>query len=492
MNRGGDETGTLLKLVGITLAVKLLLAWAVPLTGDEAYFVLWGERLDFGYYDHPPMVGWLIWFCLSLGKSALVVRLPAILATLVVGWLIYETVKRANPQNALPAAALYLLSPLNLLYVIVTTDTPLILFASCSVAALMYARETEKQRWYALSGMALGLCFLSKYFAALLAVAYLVHYLATPKTKSRTLGALITFLCVIPFGLVNLWWNYTHSWANILFNVYNRNTGERYGLANPLTYLAVQAYLATPVLLWLAWTKREEIKRSWRENEKTRLALTALAVPLALLFVVALKKSVGVHWSLSFYPFLYLALGLALPRPALERAQKLLAAWTGGHLLIVCVALLLPLTAYKHLKTYDYVVMGKKPELVLAQLEPYRDYHWATDNYTKSAVLAFHGPKYVSVFASTSRYARQDDFNTNWADFDGKNILILTSDAKRAGGYGQYFKDFEVKEFTAEGATYALLVGRGFIHKAYQEKVLTYIKDKYYRIPAWLPTPPPA
>jgi hypothetical protein len=27
----------------------------------EAFFYQWGVYPDWGYYDHPPMVGWLLW-----------------------------------------------------------------------------------------------------------------------------------------------------------------------------------------------------------------------------------------------------------------------------------------------------------------------------------------------------------------------------------------------------------------------------------------------
>ncbi|MEJ1959728.1 MAG: hypothetical protein WDM70_10175 [Nitrosomonadales bacterium] len=30
--------------------------------------------------------------------------------------------------------------------------------------------------------------------------------------------------------LLNLYWNYTHCWDNILFNLYNRNEGEEFSL----------------------------------------------------------------------------------------------------------------------------------------------------------------------------------------------------------------------------------------------------------------------
>ena len=40
------------------LLFRLWLSAVFPFTGDEAYFVDWGRHPDWGFYDHPPMVGW--------------------------------------------------------------------------------------------------------------------------------------------------------------------------------------------------------------------------------------------------------------------------------------------------------------------------------------------------------------------------------------------------------------------------------------------------
>ena len=31
-----------------------------PVNPDEAYYILWSNNLSLGYYDHPPMIAWLI------------------------------------------------------------------------------------------------------------------------------------------------------------------------------------------------------------------------------------------------------------------------------------------------------------------------------------------------------------------------------------------------------------------------------------------------
>ena len=52
------------------LGFRLWIAMALPITADEAYFFWWGRIPDWGYYDHPPMIGWWIATQLLLGDAA--------------------------------------------------------------------------------------------------------------------------------------------------------------------------------------------------------------------------------------------------------------------------------------------------------------------------------------------------------------------------------------------------------------------------------------
>ena len=49
-----------LALIAILIVLRAVMAAVLPLTADEAYYWLWSKHLAFGYYDHPPMIAWLI------------------------------------------------------------------------------------------------------------------------------------------------------------------------------------------------------------------------------------------------------------------------------------------------------------------------------------------------------------------------------------------------------------------------------------------------
>src|SRR5258708_39873316 len=71
------------------------------------------------------------------------------------------------------AALALLLIPMNVWNVLVTTDTPLVLFSVASLLVFALAAEKDSSALFFPSGMLLGLAFLSKYFAFLLSLAYL-------------------------------------------------------------------------------------------------------------------------------------------------------------------------------------------------------------------------------------------------------------------------------------------------------------------------------
>src|ERR1700750_117950 len=74
-----------LALVGL----RLLAAAFTPITFDEAYYWMWSKNLAGGYYDHPPMVAYVIRAgTMIAGDTELGVRLVSILLALPMSYAI--------------------------------------------------------------------------------------------------------------------------------------------------------------------------------------------------------------------------------------------------------------------------------------------------------------------------------------------------------------------------------------------------------------------
>jgi len=171
-----------------TLLFRFWLSAVAPVTADEAYFILWGRSPDLGYYDHPPMVGWLLAPLAALGDAAWLLRLPALLVpplvALMVRWALRGRLageKAGDADTADLAALAVLLMPVNVWNVLITTDTPLVLFSVAALLVFARAAETDSKRLFLASGILLGLAFLSKYFAVLLGLAFLIWAIVSKK-----------------------------------------------------------------------------------------------------------------------------------------------------------------------------------------------------------------------------------------------------------------------------------------------------------------------
>ncbi|BBO99791.1 ArnT family glycosyltransferase [Sulfuriferula nivalis] len=476
---------TFQRVLWSTLLLKLALAYFLPMSGDEAYFIVWARHLDYGYYDHPPMVGWILYVMRWFGDSEVLMRLPAVVFSTLMGAGIYRLLKSWDAERAAWVAVVFLISPVNILNVLITTDTPLIFFVFVSVYMMVRAVQQDRLSYYLLSGVALGFAFLSKYFAVLLGLAYLAFVLFTPGLKRRWLGLSALVLASMPAVAVNVYWNYTHCWDNILFNLYNRNEGAQFSLDNVWLYVVTTLYLMTPPLVYYVWKQRGQMIDS---SITRRMYGFAFWLPITFFALLSLKKTIGLHWVLAFYPFFYLWLAAKLTAVQWRKTAKFMAWFTAVHVLIVAAILAAPASWWQHSKLYSGYVFIMHNDDVIAQLRPYeRDYLFAVDDYSNAAVIAYHANKEFFVFGAGSQHARQDDMNTDFRTMAGRNILTVDKSQPDLSKYTPYFQHVELRTVNVRGAVIYLVLGRGFDYPAYRAGVLAQVRDRYYRIPDFLP-----
>lgn len=476
-------------------ALLVFRAWfsaVLPMTGDEAYFVFWGEHLAGGYYDHPPMVGWWLTGLLAVSRAEWVLRLPSTLLPLLLAWGGWWLVRPFGFERARLAAVLILLLPVNVWNVLITTDTPVILFSQLSilayVAALRCGGHFGALFWQVVAGALLGLAFLGKYFAALLGIAYFVHVFLVRRDDRRWVGFLALFIAALPAPIYNLWWNSGHCWVNVLFNFVNRHGGSGVTWVNPALYLVSLLYLATPWLLLALWRERRWLRDAVRRDRAAGAAFWLMGMPLALFALMSVGRPVGLHWMLSFIPLLAVLAAMALPLIRLKRLLLWSSGFAAVHVLVFVVIVALPLQTWQKTRLYDGIVLTARSAELLAQLRPYAgDYLFAMESYSSAATLAYHAGRPFAVFGEGSFHARQDDFVTDWRAQDGRNILILRKSLPVPDDYAAYFRQVEIRKFEVEGAPYWVVLGQGFRYSAYHERVLLRIRDRFYKIPDWLP-----
>ena len=470
-----------------SLLLRLWIAATFPMSGDEAFFYWWGVYPDWGYSDHPPMVGWLIALMrATLGDSTLAVRLPAVLLPLGLGAALWWALKRLDPVRAAWAVLLFWLAPLNWLYALITTDTPLIFWSVLSAAALMRAEQRARldraaYGLYALSGVFLGCAFLSKYFSVVLGLTYLVYFAAYRRERLAGLGLLVA--CALPGPAINLAYNLSHGWSNIMFNVYNRNQDAAFELRKPLLYAGMMAYLVTPAALWLAVKYRRAL---WAAAQSQRLLACLVVVPLVFFALLSAKKVIGLHWVLSFYPFGFAYLAFALPAHRLKACAIGLGMFAGLHAAVVAGLYLTTLDTWRSAKIYPQIVRSLKTAEILQQASS-PGVELMADSYTAASIYGFERRQYMPVFGPGKFHARQDDMLVDFSLYQGRALRIITPDQPLLEEFAPYFKTLVVRSFVQDGVPFYLVDGTQFNYPAYRSGVLGAAFRQFYNIPAWLP-----
>lgn len=381
------ETGLILLVALANAAYNATL----PLHFDEAYYWVWAQRPDLSYFDHPPMIAWLLWLATRLGQGEAVLRLVPVACLSGAVWLMWRLALEAWGRGvARWALALLLALPiLQIGYLLATPDAPLAFFWAATLYSLHRALRDGRTAWWLAAGAAGGAALASKYTAVLLLpVVLLGTLLYRPRAlASRPFwGALALALAV--FAPVLLW-NAQHDWASFRFQY-------GHGLDAPkvlqpqllLDFLGAQAGIVNPLfflgLCYCSW------RYAWASLRRRESGLLWLACWLPLLFFgyAALFKKAEANWPVPAYLGGMVLLAYWLHR---QRAAKFLAAGLALSLLLVGAVKFpeaLPFLPPKaNLKAQQFA--GND---VFAQAAPYltEDVRWVLSDSYQNASLAWY------------------------------------------------------------------------------------------------------
>ncbi|MHC4132851.1 MAG: glycosyltransferase family 39 protein [Planctomycetota bacterium] len=480
----------LFPVLAVCFAAKCLVAWLFPFTGDEAYLALWGRQVAWGYYDHPPVLAWILHLVQYVSGSYMALRLIPIIFTSIVGVGIYALLSSYDRRKAYLAFVLLMVSPANMAFFIVITDVPLLLFSFLSGLCLFRAERDGPFSWFLLSGIFLGLAFLSKYFAVMLGFSFAVYLLLFQRDKKSILGFFLLILGAFPFIAQNILWNYSNGWPNVMHNFFNRLESDANPLINLLALTVFIIYIMTLPVLYFVFKNRGRLRDILR-TKGYRLFVVLSLLPLMVFFAASFVKGVRPHWYASFVPFAYIASALFLDSKQLLKSIKLTIPFS---LLQVCIVIAVPFIPVDKLDRFINAgdrasfVVHLQPEKVVQQLDKYSDcFVLASKSYSMSSLLEYYSRQKMIVFGKGSRHGRQDDLRTNFKDLEGKNILILRKKAEYDGEYDPCFSSTQIKHFQIEGAPFSLVLGYGFSYPPYKKQYIKRISDKYYKMPEWLP-----
>ncbi len=316
-----------LALGGALVVCSALLAALVPPFDDELYYWCWAQKLQLSYFDHPPMVAYLIRLsCGMFGDSVWAVRLPACAAGAAV-WLI---ISESTPcRRLLPWV---LCTPLFTFgSILMTPDTPLILAWALYFRWLVavHRRLTPDGGWYGrvapawwlLGGIILGFGALGKYTMALAVPAGFVSFRLSgtpwkawlPGYLGHGVVSLACFAPVIAYNVPRDFEPLLFQWAHAMSGA----TGaHKPGWLTGVEFLAMQvALFGTFPLVLFPWAVARAKQLS--ADPLTRVSLALYAVPFGFFALKSFRGPLEGNWALvsylSFWPLAQVWLDGACP-----------------------------------------------------------------------------------------------------------------------------------------------------------------------------------
>lgn len=317
------------------LLLRAIMAAQLPLSADEAYYWLWSLHPAAGYFDHPPMIAWLIRAGTFLfGDTPFGVRLAGVLLSFPASWFVWRAaglILKDKDRAGLAVLFFNLTLMASVELLAATPDMPSVVASAAFVYFLARVQQLDDRSAWLGVGIAAGLGLLSKYSMLFLGAGTLLWLIVDRDARRWLLspwpylGAILALAIFAP----NLIWQSQNHWQTFLFQ-FGRIGAGHFTLRYLGEFLAAQAGLASPLILLLMAIGLWRATRS----RSDRLMLAVLVwVGLGYFFQHALHDRVQGNWPCFLYPALAI---LAADALALHGWRKIyiLAAPVAATLLI--------------------------------------------------------------------------------------------------------------------------------------------------------------
>ena len=243
------------------LLLNLIQSKVTGLFDDESYYWVYSRFLDWGYFDHPPMIALLIKGGYGIVPNEFGVRLfVAILSTFTL-WLIQKLL--IITDDVLFYTIAISIAVLQLGGFIAVPDIPLLFFTTLFFHAYKRFLNKESVKNSMLLGISAACLLYSKYTGALVLV---FAFAANPKLFLRPVLYIAAGVAVLLF-LPHIYWQYIHAFPSVQYHLKER-IDSSYQFSFTTDYLFQQLLLVGPissiVLLWSCFRKKpsDEIERA--------------------------------------------------------------------------------------------------------------------------------------------------------------------------------------------------------------------------------------
>ncbi|MDA9555021.1 glycosyltransferase family 39 protein [Pelobium sp.] len=277
--------------LGVTLLLNLVQAYTTGLHPDEAYYWVYSKFLDWGYFDHPPMVALYIKVGSLLFKNTLGLRLVTVFSYAASVFLLWQIVKKYSAQIQL---FIILISSILIFHVyafITTPDVPLFFFSILFLFLYQLYLKEDKFIWALALGITAAGLMLSKYHGILLILFVLLSNLKLFTRKTFYITIILAVILCLP----HLYWQYLNGFPSVYYHLIDRSaTPYRFDYTSQ--YFLDQILMMGPLVGWLLFYYGFKLKT--KEDLFIRALKFVVFGVIIFFFLSTFKGRVQAQWPL--------------------------------------------------------------------------------------------------------------------------------------------------------------------------------------------------
>ncbi len=409
-------------LATILLLVNLLQAGTTELIYDEAYYWYFSQQLDFGYFDHPPMVAFLIKIGGIFTSGTLGVRLVGAFLGWATYFILWELIDYPKKHKYIPHFFLLgcSMALLNAYGFLILPDTPLLFFTALFLWTYKRFFIQKNALNSLLLGLVLAALLYSKYNGVLIVLAALIANPSLIRNKYAWMAVGVGILAFIP----HIWWLYTHDWVTVNYHLFERPTApytfSGFSLGYFLNLMAVFG-LTFPLIYW-AFVKY----RSISTFDKTLKSIVYTV--LIFFFLSSFKKPVQAQWIVVISIPLILIVFNRLASNLRFRKRFIVL----GILNISIIAYLRLGMIWQPLLPFTYETHGNKTWVAALMEKAENKPVIFVNSYQNASMYSFYSG--VDSYSLNSVTYRKNQYNLDESEkkLQGKDVVLVGVDQKNS------------------------------------------------------------
>lgn len=418
-----DRNKVFFLVLALFFVTNLLIGSAVELSFDEAYYWMYSEHLNWGYYDHPPMMAVFIKLgTLLFGQTELAVRFFFNVFMCGAVYLIWIMLER---KHLLFMWLSVLSMPLiHFSGILALPDTPLLFFGTLYFYSLKKYLESDNAQNIFLLSFTIALLFYSKYHGLLIVLLTILANPSFLKQKKFYLVAILVFLFFAP----HMWWQYKHDFISLKFHLTGR-VEKHFDIKNILDYIGGQIGLLG-IFNFFIFLKIF-VKNKFVDKFERILVFNTFGF-LLFLFFMSFRNQIEANWTITCcVAFILLFAGKISQTYA--RVYSLFAIFPIFIGVMFKVALIKADWVVDHFEIKDNrlnEIVRWKEQKIPQILSSCGERRIVGDNYQVTAKLSFYLKKQIAALHLNSRESQYSILKLQKSIPRDEEICFLSSKAK--------------------------------------------------------------